>query len=109
MSAGPTAIDMFANMALAIGLAHSLAGQAPAPESQLPFAAAKSNFYEAARYGLAAQVTWQGRPWVLKELLLEQWLPLAFHAFALYRIYTGFTALNHFQKAEQASFIKGRA
>lgn len=77
MSAGPTAIDMFANMALAIGLAHSLAGQAPAPESQLPFAAAKSNFYEAARYGLAAQVTWQGRPWVLKELLLEQWLPLA--------------------------------
>lgn len=82
MSAGPTAVDMFANMAFALGLARWLATASSAPEDQLPFEAAKSNFYAAARHGIAAQVAWCGRQWPLGELLLQQWLPAAMDALA---------------------------
>ncbi len=91
MSAGPTAADMFANVALSLGLAEALAhcvdptsgsgqvgsGQVVAPEDQCMFDQARQNFYAAARQGLGAQVTWMGKRGGLKELLLEQWLPLA--------------------------------
>ena len=77
MSAGPTAIDIFANVAFSLGLAHGFASQATPPEDQLVFDVARTNFYAAARYGLAAQVTWQNRQWPLQQLLLQQWLPLA--------------------------------
>lgn len=58
MSAGPTVIDMAANMALFYGLAEWLATEPHAPELRMPFAVAKQNFYEAARRGLAAHVDW---------------------------------------------------
>ncbi len=84
MSAGPTAVDMFANVALSIGLAQALAnytnpatGDYVAPNDQCMFDQARQNFYAAARQGLDAQVTWLGKRSTLKELLQEQWLPLA--------------------------------
>ena len=82
MSAGPTAVDMFANIALALGLAQGLADyregdrEVP-PEDQCLFDQVRQNFYAAARQGLDAQVTWMGKRSSLKELLLERWLPLA--------------------------------
>lgn len=86
MSAGPTAIDMFANVALSLGLAHSLAFYSETsggssrdlpPEDQCMFDQARQNFYAAARQGLTAQVMWLGKRWSLQELLIERWLPLA--------------------------------
>lgn len=84
MSAGPTAVDMFANVALSLGLAHALAnyrdkatGESLPPEDQCLFDQARQNFYAAARQGLDAQVMWLGKRSSLKELLLDHWLALA--------------------------------
>jgi gamma-glutamyl:cysteine ligase YbdK (ATP-grasp superfamily) len=78
MAAGPTTADMSANMVLFYGLAESLATASLAPESSLPFADARRNFYRAARHGLDTTVVWlDGREWPLRELLLSELLPLA--------------------------------
>ncbi len=78
MAAGPTLIDMTANMALFYGLAESLAQDDRAPESLLPFEAARDNFYRAARCGLECKVQWlNGVQHPLGELLLTELLPRA--------------------------------
>ena len=77
MSAGPTAADMFANVAFAIGLAHSLASQPQPPEDAIPFALARENFYAAARYGLVAEVQWHNGLTTIGQLLQNEWLPRA--------------------------------
>ncbi|MGN6547476.1 MAG: hypothetical protein ACTHK7_20660 [Aureliella sp.] len=77
MSAGPTAVDMFANVAFAIGLAHHLASHRVPPEQQVAFESARRNFYAAAREGLMAEVDWLGQRYRLQDLLLDQWLPAA--------------------------------
>ncbi len=70
MPAGPTVLDTIANAAFFFGLVHALAEQAEAPEMQLDFSAARDNFYQAARYGMAASVEWLGgRRGRLGELL----------------------------------------
>jgi gamma-glutamyl:cysteine ligase YbdK (ATP-grasp superfamily) len=49
-----------------------------APETQIPFATARDNFYRAARYGLAAPLHWlDGRCAPASELLQRELLPLA--------------------------------
>ena len=58
MAAGPTIVDMMANLAFAIGLIAALAAEPAAPESRLPFDAARRNFYEAARLGLDSRLRW---------------------------------------------------
>jgi hypothetical protein len=58
LPAGPTVLDMAANMAFFYGLVEWLATKPHAPEHRLPFAKARQNFYEAARLGLAAHVDW---------------------------------------------------
>jgi gamma-glutamylcysteine synthetase len=58
LPAGPTVLDAMANSAFFFGLVHSLAEQGEAPEQLLDFAQARDNFYQAARYGLAAPVNW---------------------------------------------------
>lgn len=78
MSAGPTIIDSMANIAFYLGLTQALATQECAPEQDLPFAAAHDNFYDAAKYGLAANVQWMdGESHNLQQLCLDQLLPLA--------------------------------
>lgn len=78
MPAGPSLADMIANAALYLGAARFLAGLRQAPEADLPFAQAKANFYRAAREGLAADVVWlDGRPAKLRDLLLDELLPMA--------------------------------
>ncbi len=76
--AGPTVCDCFANAALYFGLVCELAAAEQPPESALDFAAARRNFYAAARNGLRAKVTWLGG-WRgnIQDLLLETLLPLA--------------------------------
>jgi gamma-glutamyl:cysteine ligase YbdK (ATP-grasp superfamily) len=78
MPAGPTLIDMSANMAFFYGLAESLRQESPPPESQLPFEAARDNFYRAARHGLDCDVQWlDGAKHPLRELILSELLPRA--------------------------------
>jgi len=78
MPAGPSIVDMIANAALYYGAVSMLARQKVAPESRLPFAVARENFYRAARAGLGARLVWfDGRETTAVELLERQLLPLA--------------------------------
>lgn len=75
--AGPTVLDTIATSAFFFGLVHTLAEQREPPEQQLAFATARDNFYQAARYGLAAQVNWLGGGHGRIGELLHSLLPLA--------------------------------
>ncbi|MDH5409411.1 MAG: glutamate-cysteine ligase family protein [Gammaproteobacteria bacterium] len=76
--AGPTAIDEIANMAFFYGVVTALAQQELPIESQIEFDKARDNFYNAARHGLRAMVTWQDdRQVSISELLLKVLLPMA--------------------------------
>lgn len=78
MPAGPSIVDMIANAAFYYGAVRMLAGQPVAPESLLAFAAARDNFYRAARHGLAAELVWlDGRTRSAAALLAHELLPLA--------------------------------
>jgi gamma-glutamyl:cysteine ligase YbdK (ATP-grasp superfamily) len=77
-SAGPTLIDIVANVAFYLGLVHSLASQKLPPEKKLPFEVARKNFYSAARWGLAASVDGlHSKERNLQTLILKHFLPLA--------------------------------
>lgn len=77
-SAGPTVVDCIANAALFYGLVTALATLKTPPESLIPFFETQSGFYQAARYGLDAQLVWtQGNRVSLRELLYRDLLPLA--------------------------------
>ncbi|HYE37022.1 glutamate--cysteine ligase [Methylocaldum sp.] len=71
--AGPSIVDMVANAAFFYGLIECLANEQSGPP--IPFAQAKDNFHQAARYGLDAHMVWQNgeklplRSWLLHELL----------------------------------------
>ena len=76
--AGPSIPDMIANAALFYGMLHRLGRIAPLPAHSLPFAQSRANFYNAARHGLQAEIIWlNGKPVGLRQLLLEELLPLA--------------------------------
>jgi len=60
LPAGPSVLDMMANAAFYFGAVHVLAEKLGNAEVTLPFAAARENFYEAARRGLDAEIRWQG-------------------------------------------------
>lgn len=78
MPSGPSILDMVANAALYYGLVHALARESGAFERDLPFAAARANFYAAARDGLQAELVWlDGRRHPARALLLEVVLPAA--------------------------------
>ena len=69
---------MLANIAFFYGLCTTLATRAIAPETLLPFATARDNFYEAARRGLDSVVHWDdGRRWPMVQLLRKELLPMA--------------------------------
>lgn len=78
LSSGPTAIDMIANAAFYYGITHYYMKKENPVEHELPFAAAKENFYQAAKYGLLAEVLWlDNKKIVISELILTQLLPQA--------------------------------
>jgi gamma-glutamyl:cysteine ligase YbdK (ATP-grasp superfamily) len=78
LPAGPTLVDMAANMAFFYGIVHSLANASCAPESRMSFSEAWTNFYEAARLGLRCHVDWyDGRRWELRRLILDELLKVA--------------------------------
>jgi gamma-glutamyl:cysteine ligase YbdK (ATP-grasp superfamily) len=77
-AAGPTVIDMAANMAFYYGLVEELATSERPPERRLSFWTARSNFYLAARYGLDAELVWcEHEAMTARDLILRKLLPLA--------------------------------
>ncbi len=79
MAAGPTAVDMAAQSALFYGAMVDLLNL-PQFEvaDRLPFIGAWNNFYESARNGLRAQVTWlDGKKWPLQKLIVQELVPSA--------------------------------
>lgn len=86
LPAGPTFIDMLANAALYLGLVNYIVLLDPALEA-LPFAAARDNFYAAAREGLSAQLVWRAQAAVrADQLLREELLPAARRGLAAFGI-----------------------
>ncbi|EFK95540.1 conserved hypothetical protein [sediment metagenome] len=75
---GPSILDMIANAACYFGLSRALAEAPEVPETRLPFAAARANFYQGARSGLAASLLWlDGKSHPAREVMLRFGLPLA--------------------------------
>ena len=74
-SAGPTILDVMANVVLFLGMIQGLVKHAE--PILLPFAQARDNFYRAAKDGLNARLGWNNREVSVQELLLKELLPLA--------------------------------
>ncbi|PMI34548.1 glutamate--cysteine ligase [Enterovibrio norvegicus] len=70
LPAGPTTIDMVANAALCIGLAHALRDDLDRLMDLLPFEFAKYNFYRAAQFGVDAKILWESENGSLAEFAL---------------------------------------
>jgi gamma-glutamyl:cysteine ligase YbdK (ATP-grasp superfamily) len=76
--AGPSLSDMIANAAFYFGLITGLAKRYERPETEMGFIRARNNFYQAARYGLHAQLYWFGWQGAQADVLIEQQLlPIA--------------------------------
>jgi CBS domain-containing protein/gamma-glutamyl:cysteine ligase YbdK (ATP-grasp superfamily) len=78
MPSGPTTDDEIANMMLWVGV---MIGKPKAFEeihTKMCFKDAKSNFFNAARYGMAAQFHWDGELLSSHQLLLDHFLPMAY-------------------------------
>ncbi len=78
MPSGPTTMDEIANMMFWVGLMRARPKQYTDIRNKIDFKDVKSNFYNAARYGTAAQFYWEGRLVPCKELLLDELLPMAY-------------------------------
>ncbi len=75
---GPTIRDSFANAAFYYGVTHGLTLRHDNIAACLPFTEAKTNFYDCARYGLDAIVTWlDGSKLPVSELILGELLDVA--------------------------------
>jgi len=76
MPAGPTIVDMLANVAFATGLIHSLATASKPPEELLTFPRSLANFDAACREGLSAKINWlDGSEHSLRDLLIQELIP----------------------------------
>ncbi|MCF6207374.1 MAG: hypothetical protein L3J47_10860 [Sulfurovum sp.] len=86
MAAGPTLVDMLANAMFYYGVAMMLTGDLTEGKFPCDFQTAESNFYAAAREGLACHVVWEGEEVALRELILERFLPMAREGMTLLEI-----------------------
>ncbi|PKM13568.1 MAG: glutamate--cysteine ligase [Gammaproteobacteria bacterium HGW-Gammaproteobacteria-3] len=77
-AAGPSVLDTIANAAVFYGLTKNLCDEMTQHKIPLPFAQARDNFYQAARYGLNANVIWfDGHKQPLLNLLQSELLQRA--------------------------------
>jgi gamma-glutamyl:cysteine ligase YbdK (ATP-grasp superfamily) len=78
LSSGPSVIDMMANAAFYFGITNYYLSEAESLQEELPFYAAESNFYQAAKYGLFCEVYWRkGVKLTISDLIVEILLPQA--------------------------------
>ncbi len=78
LPSGPTVLDEVANAAFFFGMMANLAEEPQRIEQIMEFEAARTNFFNAARDGLQAQMTWCGSKMTsAQDLLLRELLPRA--------------------------------
>ncbi len=75
---GPTTIDEIANMVFWIGLMIGRPKQYNNIHEKWDFKDVKSNFFSAARYGMATQFYWNNKYISSHKLILDELLPLAY-------------------------------
>lgn len=78
MPSGPTTSDEMANLALWVGVMMGRPKSWEGIHEKMDFRDAKKNFFNAARYGMAAQFHWGGKIIPTRELLLDFFLPMAY-------------------------------
>jgi CBS domain-containing protein/gamma-glutamyl:cysteine ligase YbdK (ATP-grasp superfamily) len=78
MPSGPTTEDEIANMMLWVGVMTGRPKAFDKIHQKMNFKDIKGNFFNAARYGMAAQFHWDGKLVSSHELLLDHFLPMAF-------------------------------
>ena len=78
MPSGPTTDDEIANMMLWVGIMVGRPKEFDEIHTKMDFKDIKSNFFNAARYGMAAQFHWDGQLLSSQQLLLDHFLPMAF-------------------------------
>jgi CBS domain-containing protein/gamma-glutamylcysteine synthetase len=76
--AGPTTIDEVANMMLWVGVMMGKPKEYKNIHEQWDFKDVKTNFFNAARYGMATQFYWNGKYLSSQELLLNELIPMAY-------------------------------
>ncbi len=77
-AAGPSSVDTVANTAFFLGLAAYFVRQEIPLEDKIPFDDSKDNFYNAAKFGMGAQMKWtDGNTHNLRNLILDVFLPAA--------------------------------
>ncbi|MGI9548312.1 MAG: CBS domain-containing protein [Flavobacteriaceae bacterium] len=81
---GPTTDDEIANMMLWVGVMIARPKKFDEIHQKMNFKDVKSNFFNAARYGMAAQFYWDEQLLGSHQLLLDHFLPMAFRG--LYRL-----------------------
>jgi hypothetical protein len=74
-SAGPSIVDVVANVGLYIGMSKALLPMAKILSKKISFIEAKENFYTAAKDGLDATITWEGSSVSIKDLLVNELIP----------------------------------
>ena len=75
---GPTIKDEIANMMFWVGVMLGRPKKHDKIHEKMSFKDAKSNFFNAARYGTSAQFYWEGRHVPCEQLILDEFLPLAY-------------------------------
>ena len=78
MPSGPTPADEIANMMLWVGVMLGRPKSLEEIHTIMSFKDIKSNFFNAARYGMAAQFHWDGQLLSSQQLLLDHFLPMAY-------------------------------
>ncbi len=89
LPAGPTPVDICANMALFYGLLAHFAESGEPLSDRLDFADAAANFTAAARHGVQADQVWPGRGRVPARELVAELLPAAAEGLASLGVSTG--------------------
>lgn len=80
---GPTIVDEIANMVFWVGVMMGKPKKYNNIHKQWDFRDVKTNFFNAARYGMAAQIYWNGKYVSCLDLILDELLPMAYKG--LYR------------------------
>lgn len=75
---GPTVVDEIANMVFWVGVMMGKPKKYNEIHKKWDFKDVKINFFNAARYGMAAQIYWDGKYVSCLDLILDELLPMAY-------------------------------
>lgn len=86
MPSGPTMVDEIANMVFWVGVMMGKTKAYNEIHEKWDFKDVKTNFFNAARYGMAAQLYWNGKYMSCSDLIIDELLPMAYKGLYKYGI-----------------------